>query len=140
VPVSQTTEQMPGTALSKCKCDILWFPIFRGREQIRIPAPRFSQEHSRTMVDSGNFNLQSDLSFLEEVMLLTQDDSTADLSFLEELMQLTQDDGTVDELPPDFMPGNWDVICQRGKECFDHGKSCKYHAPSTRYALSLCSF
>jgi hypothetical protein len=25
-------------------------------------------------------------------------------------------------LPADFVPGKWDVICQRGKECFDHGK------------------
>lgn len=24
-------------------------------------------------------------------------------------------------LPPDFVPGKWDVICQRGKECFEHG-------------------
>ena len=25
-------------------------------------------------------------------------------------------------LPPDFVPGKWDVICQRGKECYEHGK------------------
>ena len=25
-------------------------------------------------------------------------------------------------LPPGFVPGKWDVICQRGKECFEHGK------------------
>jgi hypothetical protein len=25
-------------------------------------------------------------------------------------------------LPPDFVPEKWEVICQRGKECFDHGK------------------
>ena len=24
-------------------------------------------------------------------------------------------------LPPDFAPTKWDVICQRGKECFEHG-------------------
>ncbi|KAG7348969.1 hypothetical protein IV203_011566 [Nitzschia inconspicua] len=23
-------------------------------------------------------------------------------------------------LPPSFVPGKWDVICQRGKECFEH--------------------
>lgn len=28
----------------------------------------------------------------------------------------------LDLLPPDFEPGEWDVICQRGKECYDHGK------------------
>jgi hypothetical protein len=27
-------------------------------------------------------------------------------------------------LPPNFSPGKWDVICQRGKDYFDHGK---YH-------------
>lgn len=26
-------------------------------------------------------------------------------------------------LPPSFVPGRWDVICQRGKECFEHGAS-----------------
>lgn len=26
-------------------------------------------------------------------------------------------------LPPDFSPGKYDVICQRGKECFEHGKT-----------------
>ena len=25
-------------------------------------------------------------------------------------------------LPPAFVPTKWDVICQRGKECFEHGK------------------
>lgn len=29
---------------------------------------------------------------------------------------------SLDLLPPDFEPGEWDVICQRGKECFQHGK------------------
>lgn len=24
-------------------------------------------------------------------------------------------------LPLDFSPGKWDVICQRGKQYFDHG-------------------
>ena len=27
-----------------------------------------------------------------------------------------------ESLPEEFIPGKWDVICQRGKECFDHGK------------------
>ena len=27
-------------------------------------------------------------------------------------------------LPEGFAPGKWDVICQRGKECFDHGTLC----------------
>ena len=31
-------------------------------------------------------------------------------------------DGEVYVLPPGFVPGKWDVICQRGKECFEHGK------------------
>jgi hypothetical protein len=35
---------------------------------------------------------------------------------------LQADDEYMDLLPPDFEPGKWDVICQRGKECFDHGK------------------
>jgi hypothetical protein len=26
-------------------------------------------------------------------------------------------------LPRDFCPGNWDVICQRGRMCHEHGKS-----------------
>ena len=25
-------------------------------------------------------------------------------------------------LPPDFVPGEWDVICQRGKQNYDHSK------------------
>jgi hypothetical protein len=25
------------------------------------------------------------------------------------------------ELSDDYVPGHWDVICQRGKECFEHG-------------------
>ena len=32
------------------------------------------------------------------------------------------EDELLDLLPPDFSPGKYDVICQRGKECFDHGK------------------
>ena len=24
-------------------------------------------------------------------------------------------------LPPDYEPGNWDVVCQRGKDCHEHG-------------------
>lgn len=32
-------------------------------------------------------------------------------------------DEILDLLPPDFLPGKCDVICQRGKECFDHGKT-----------------
>ena len=31
------------------------------------------------------------------------------------------DEGNVHVLPPSFIPGKWDVICQRGKECFEHG-------------------
>mmetsp|Transcript_65442 Transcript_65442/g.98694 ORF Transcript_65442/g.98694 Transcript_65442/m.98694 type:complete len:371 (-) Transcript_65442:84-1196(-) len=29
-------------------------------------------------------------------------------------------ESNADLLPPDFVPGKWDVICQRGKECFEH--------------------
>lgn len=32
-------------------------------------------------------------------------------------------DDNLDLLPPNFEPSEWDVICQRGKECFEHGKS-----------------
>lgn len=32
------------------------------------------------------------------------------------------EDETMALLPEDFVPGKWDVICQRGKECYDHGK------------------
>lgn len=28
-------------------------------------------------------------------------------------------------LPGEFVPGKWDVICQRGKECYDHGESSR---------------
>ena len=31
-------------------------------------------------------------------------------------------DGDIFVLPPSFVPGKWDVICQRGKECFEHGE------------------
>jgi hypothetical protein len=27
----------------------------------------------------------------------------------------------VQALQSSFVPGKWDVICQRGKECFEHG-------------------
>ncbi|CAJ1966119.1 unnamed protein product [Cylindrotheca closterium] len=30
------------------------------------------------------------------------------------------DEETLDLLPEKFVPGKWDVICQRGKECYDH--------------------
>jgi len=30
------------------------------------------------------------------------------------------EDETMALLPEDFVPGKWDVICQRGKECYDH--------------------
>jgi hypothetical protein len=30
-------------------------------------------------------------------------------------------------LPAEFVPGKWDVICQRGKECYDHGKFSQFH-------------
>jgi hypothetical protein len=36
------------------------------------------------------------------------------------LIQLSE--GDIFILPPSFVPGKWDVICQRGKECFEHGK------------------
>lgn len=29
-------------------------------------------------------------------------------------------------LPAEFVPGKWDVICQRGKECYDHGKFSQF--------------
>lgn len=32
------------------------------------------------------------------------------------------EDEMLDLLPEEFTPGKWDVICQRGKECYDHGK------------------
>jgi hypothetical protein len=43
------------------------------------------------------------------------------------------DDEGAEVLASDFDPGKWDVICQRGKECFDHGmytkcgRSCVCH-------------
>jgi hypothetical protein len=35
----------------------------------------------------------------------------------------------LDLLPAEFHPGAWDVICQRGKECFEHGR-CSHCNPS----------
>lgn len=35
---------------------------------------------------------------------------------------MAAEDETLDLLPEEFSPGKWDVICQRGKECYDHGK------------------
>lgn len=29
----------------------------------------------------------------------------------------------IEVLPKDFVPGACSVICQRGKECYDHGKT-----------------
>ena len=29
----------------------------------------------------------------------------------------------IEVLPIDFVPGAYSVICQRGKECYDHGKT-----------------
>lgn len=34
----------------------------------------------------------------------------------------SNDGHNMDLLSPDFEPGEWDVICQRGKECYDHGE------------------
>jgi hypothetical protein len=34
---------------------------------------------------------------------------------------LAFEEGNVFVLPDSFVPGKWDVICQRGKECFEHG-------------------
>ena len=56
----------------------------------------------------------------------------ADRAFLEDLamgynftdttsLQKEQDEFS-DMLPKNFVPGKWDVICQRGKECFDHSE------------------
>jgi hypothetical protein len=36
------------------------------------------------------------------------------------------EDGDMCVLPPAFLPGKWDVICQRGKECFEHGMCKKF--------------
>ena len=35
---------------------------------------------------------------------------------------MNAEEETLDLLPEEFVPGKWDVICQRGKECYDHGK------------------
>ncbi|KAL3942727.1 MAG: hypothetical protein SGBAC_003134 [Bacillariaceae sp.] len=34
--------------------------------------------------------------------------------------QVGAEEEPLDLLPEGFVPGKWDVICQRGKECFDH--------------------
>ena len=37
-------------------------------------------------------------------------------------VQLGAKSEELDLLPDDFQPGEFDVICQRGKECFQHGR------------------
>eukprot|EP00980_Cylindrotheca_fusiformis_P015704 scaffold4529_cov121-Cylindrotheca_fusiformis.AAC.8 len=45
----------------------------------------------------------------------------ANSTFASAAMSKAEDD-TMTLLPAEFNPGKWDVICQRGKECFEHGK------------------
>jgi hypothetical protein len=41
------------------------------------------------------------------------------------IVAVKNDDEGAEVLASDFDPGKWDVICQRGKECFDHGMYTK---------------
>jgi hypothetical protein len=43
-------------------------------------------------------------------------------------------------LPLDFLPGNWDVICQRGRMCHDHGKSMTGSATVIRFVLHSLTY
>ena len=47
-----------------------------------------------------------------------EEDSTQQDSNKEALSKAEEESMAL--LPEDFMPGKWDVICQRGKECYDH--------------------
>jgi hypothetical protein len=44
----------------------------------------------------------------------------------------------LDLLPDDFRPGEFDVICQRGKECFQHGRffNVLFHQTSPSFTLT----
>jgi hypothetical protein len=47
------------------------------------------------------------------------------------------EEDSADLLPSDFIPGKWDVICQRGKECFEHGKDNSQILKSAREISKL---
>ena len=47
-----------------------------------------------------------------------EEDSTQQDSNKEALSKAEEESMAL--LPEHFMPGKWDVICQRGKECYDH--------------------
>ena len=45
------------------------------------------------------------------------------ISFLDARTRVPAPSDCNEPLPVDFEPGNWDVICQGGKESYDHSKS-----------------
>lgn len=44
------------------------------------------------------------------------------ISFLDARIRVQAPTESTEPLPVDFEPGNWDVICQGGKDSYDHSK------------------
>ena len=51
-------------------------------------------------------------------------DFSRNVRFLDARIRVTAPTESTEPLPIDFEPGNWDVICQGGKESYDHSKFC----------------
>ena len=49
-------------------------------------------------------------------------DINRDLSFVDPRIRSQAPVDRMVVLPPQFTPGNWDVICQRGRDSFDHSE------------------
>jgi hypothetical protein len=56
------------------------------------------------MVDRGRLDYCKDLSFVDPRIIFNAPSDKMEL------------------LSPDYEPGDWDVICQGGKDNYDHGK------------------
>lgn len=49
-------------------------------------------------------------------------DVSTDVCFVDRRNRVQTSSDHIALLPPDYTPGYWDVICQGGKENYDHGK------------------
>lgn len=49
-------------------------------------------------------------------------DYCKDLTFVDSRIRSSAPSEKNEPLPADFEPGSWDIICQGGKESYDHSK------------------
>jgi hypothetical protein len=83
-----------------------WGEPLTGIEKKKLKRQRTLPKSNNTVVDRGRLA-----------------DYAKHVQHIDPRVRINAPNETMELLSESFTPGNWDVICQGGKESYDHGKS-----------------